>query len=110
MDPATTNEQLIMSILEPSREIKKGYETTLVETVDGATLTGLLVSQSKDQIRLRDPSTQRLLTLPTEDIDTIEASPLSIMPNGLIAQLNSRQQFLDLLALSLIHISEPTRP
>lgn len=98
MDPATTNEQLIMAILEPSREIKKGYETTLVETVDGATLTGLLVSRSNDQIRLRDPSTQRLLTLPTEDIDTIEASPLSIMPNGLIAQLNSRQQFLDLLA------------
>ncbi|MEC8570155.1 MAG: c-type cytochrome, partial [Planctomycetota bacterium] len=98
MDPATTNEQLIMAILEPSREIKKGYETTLIETVDGATLTGLLVSRSNDQIRLRDPSTQRLLTLPTEDIDTIEASPLSIMPNGLIAQLNSRQQFLDLLA------------
>ena len=98
MDPTTTDEQLILSLLEPSREIKKGYETTIVETVDGATLTGLLVDRTEEILRLRDPSTQKLFRIPSEDVIAVDASPLSIMPNGLVAQLNSRQQFLDLLA------------
>ena len=98
MDPTTTDEQLILSLLEPSREIKKGYETTIVETVDGATLTGLLVDRTEEILRLRDPSTQKLFRIPSEDVIAVEASPLSIMPNGLVAQLNSRQHFLDLLA------------
>jgi putative heme-binding domain-containing protein len=47
---------LIRSVLDPSHEVRKGYETVTVATTDGRTLTGLLVEDRPDALVLRDPT------------------------------------------------------
>ena len=83
-----------------SQVIKKGFETVTIATVDGKTVTGLLVEEDADRVVLRDPArgTGKLVTILKTDIDeraTIRGP--SIMPAGLVNGLTSRQQFLDLI-------------
>ena len=47
--------ELVESILEPSKTIKKGYETVTIVTDDGRTVSGLLAEDRPDAIVLRDP-------------------------------------------------------
>ena len=89
---------LVESILEPSKSISKGYETTKVLTVDGKVLTGLLVSKNEAGVIIRDQQdVNQLRQIRVEEIEEISASKTSIMPAGLADELSSRQQFLDLL-------------
>ena len=46
---------IVESILEPSKEIRKGYETVTISTEDGRTLTGLLAEDREDAVVVRDP-------------------------------------------------------
>ena len=46
---------LVESILDPSKVIKKGYETVTISTDDGRTVTGLLGEDRPDAVVLRDP-------------------------------------------------------
>src|SRR5205807_6495693 len=49
-----TDVYLIESVLLPSKVIKKGYETVVVTTKAGRTLTGLLAEERADAVVLRD--------------------------------------------------------
>ena len=88
----------IESLLYPSKEIRKGYETTLIETTDGETLS-LRVIERTDQTLLGREITQpyRLRKLDSDLIVEAQASPVSSMPASLCDQLQSRQEFLDLV-------------
>ncbi len=48
--------ELVEAILEPSKAIKKGYETVTIVTDDGRTVTGLLAEDRSDAVVLRDPA------------------------------------------------------
>jgi putative heme-binding domain-containing protein len=89
---------LVESILQPSKVVKKGYETLTIVTTKGRTLTGLLVREDKATLVLRDPGQAfKPVTLRKSEIEERAVSPLSMMPAGLINQLETRQQFLDLV-------------
>ena len=61
---------LVESILEPSKVIKKGYETVTISTDDGRTLTGLLGEDRADAVVLRDPGQDgKLVTIPKNQIE-----------------------------------------
>ena len=47
--------EIIASILEPSKSIKKGYEPVTIATDDGRTITGLIAEDRPDAVVLRDP-------------------------------------------------------
>jgi putative heme-binding domain-containing protein len=97
---------LVESILDPSRAIKKGYETITISTADGRTLTGLLAEERPDAVVLRDPGQDgKPVTIPKADIEERKDGGISIMPAGLASNLNDRQQFLD-LARYLMEIAE----
>lgn len=101
-----TAEYLIESVLTPSKVIRKGYETTVITTIDGLTLTGILVEEKEGKITLIDPAAAgKQIVLATTDIDQRRTSQQSLMPDGLINLLSDRQQFLD-LAKYLIEIAE----
>ena len=89
---------LIEALLYPSRKILKGYETSLVQTDDGETVS-LRVIRKGDEILLGREITApyRLRQLRLETIEDIRLSPVSSMPDNLVDQLNSRQEFLDLV-------------
>ncbi len=90
--------ELVEAILEPSKTIRKGYETVTVVTKDGKTLTGRLVEDRPDAVVLREPAPDgRTFKLPRAEIDARRDNGPSIMPAGLVNQLGSRQDFVDLV-------------
>ncbi len=94
----TTDEQLVESLLEPSKAIRKGFELLTVATTDGRTVIGLVVETNDQRIVLRDPAQPaNTITIARGEIERQTASSASAMPAGLVNQLASRQQFLDLV-------------
>ncbi len=92
-----TDVYLVESILLPSKVIKKGFETVLITTKAGTTVTGLLAEERTDAIVLRDAAQDgKLITIAKKEIDERSDKGPSLMPEGLVNVLSSRQEFLDL--------------
>jgi putative heme-binding domain-containing protein len=90
--------ELVESILDPSKVIKKGYETITLVTDDGRTVTGLLLTERPDAVVLRDPGQDgKTVTIAKSRIEQRSNRGPSLMPAGLMNALGSRQQFLDLV-------------
>jgi putative heme-binding domain-containing protein len=101
----------VESILQPSKVIKPGYETILVITTKGLTLTGVRAREDASTLILRDASRDfKPVTVRKSDIEERRLSPVSLMPAGLVNQLGTRQEFLDLARYVLeIHEGGPAR-
>ncbi len=96
---------LIESVLVPSKVIKKGFETVVITTKAGKTITGLLAEERGDAVVMRDSAQDgKLITILKKDIDERNDKGPSLMPEGLVNIL-SRQEFLD-LARYLMEIAE----
>ncbi len=91
-----TVEKIIESIVEPSKEIKEGYQTYQANTADGRVFTGLKVVDTPKEVVLREPN-GRDVRLAREDIDKLEGIKTSLMPGDVVSQL-SYEQFIDLVA------------
>lgn len=93
-----TDEGLIESILEPSRILREGFATTIVTTIDGNSIA--IRTVAKDDARLvgREiaPPYRRREFLAAE-IEAIETSSVSSMPDSLPNALKNRGEFLDLV-------------
>jgi putative heme-binding domain-containing protein len=101
-----TGAYLVESILKPSLAIKKGFESVVIVTNNGKSITGILVEETPQHIVLRDSSQNgKLITVPKVNIDEKVANKLSLMPQGLVNQLAGKQQFLDLIRY-LIEIAQ----
>jgi putative heme-binding domain-containing protein len=95
---SVTDTLLVESLLQPSKVIRKGFETVTVVTVSGKSLTGRIIEQSADKLVLRETSTDRkLITLNKSDVDQVVSNKTSSMPAKLIDQMKDRGQFLDLV-------------
>ncbi|MGI9266881.1 MAG: PVC-type heme-binding CxxCH protein [Akkermansiaceae bacterium] len=86
---------LITSLLNPNDKIKEGYHTTLVSEKNGNAHTGGLVSESDNEVVLRDYA-GKMNRIARSDIKDITISPVSMMPPGLTAGLRE-DQFVDLV-------------
>jgi putative heme-binding domain-containing protein len=71
------------NILTPSLEIREGYGAYLVELKNGQILTGMMAAQDAKGITLRDVANQ-LTKVKQDDIKTLTASPMSLMPPGML--------------------------
>jgi putative heme-binding domain-containing protein len=89
-------EDLMTSILEPSKVIAQGYETIVIETKKGVTLTGVFRGESGDAVNLTDAEGKSHRVL-NNDIEERTFSAVSTMPNGLSDGM-SLQDFADLVA------------
>ena len=85
-----------MHIVNPSAEIREGYENQVVVTSDGRTLTGIVVEKDASVVVMRTADGQRVV-LPRGDIDEMRAAGVSLMPEGLLQGL-SDQEVRDLFA------------
>ncbi len=101
-----TAEYLVESVLNPSKVLKKGYETIVVTTKDERTITGLVASETPATLTLLDPSANgKLVAIPKAEIEKRAANNKSLMPEGMVNLLSDRQQFYD-LAKYLIEVAE----
>ena len=97
---------LIESVLEPSRQIVEGYRPTIVATVDGRVLTGIVKGESAAELTLVDAEGRRQVVRKSE-IEERKIGDVSIMPVGLVSGL-ARQEFADLIAyLETLRLRRP---
>ena len=91
-----THEDLLESLLTPSKRIEPQYAGYIVLCFDGKVHTGVLVERDEQQITLRDP--QGVLNkIANEEVDSLRPLSTSIMPESQLANCTS-QEVADLLA------------
>ena len=94
----TTGLALVESLLEPSKSIKKGFNSSSIVTTAGKIITGRIVEDRPERIIVQTSSGNLdRVTLARTEIDEIVPSDVSTMPDSLMDQLSSREQFLDLV-------------
>jgi putative heme-binding domain-containing protein len=90
-----SREDLLTSLLIPSRRIEPKFATYLVQTTDGRSIAGVLVKRDENQVVLREAQGKEV-SLTIADIEVLRPSHVSLMPDGQLAGLTP-QQAADLL-------------
>lgn len=85
---------LLQNILFPNAVIPNEYRASMVETKDERVITGVIKTQDANSVSVQ--TANELVTLPRAEVSKIEATEISMMPEGLIANLGD-QQVRDLL-------------
>ena len=94
---------MLLSIVNPSAEIREGYQNYIVATQDDRILTGFFVDRDNQVTVLRGLDGQNI-TLKASEIKAIKATGQSLMPTGLLDGLGE-QQLRDFFAY--LRITQP---
>ena len=88
--PRSDLDTLLPNIVNPSAQIREGYENYLVTTRDGRSLSGFLADSDRQVIVLRglDGADQ---VLPRTELLEFKTTGVSLMPEGLLEALNENQ-------------------
>src|SRR5207237_1112770 len=94
--PNKTPEQLLVDILDPSREVDPRYLDYLVVLTSGRVATGMIAAETAASVTLRRAEKVEETILRSR-IDSITGTTKSLMPENLERQL-SHQDMADLIA------------
>ena len=83
-------EDILESILEPSRRIEPQFAAYVVQTVDGRTLTGLLVVRDATKVVIRDAQNKEF-TVAAGEVESVQPARLSLMPDGQFGGLTAQE-------------------
>lgn len=97
MKSVATAEQLVDSILNPSKLIDKDFAQVSVLTTDGNVFTGIRISENDQEIVLRNLAAPEPIQINQDNVEAIKDSDVSLMPANLVKQLKNRQEFDDLM-------------
>ena len=89
-------DSMLLAVVNPSAEIREGFENYLIVTKDGRTLDGFKVDEDNKVFILRGIDGQNNV-VPLDQIKTRRVSPKSLMPEGLLDGLTD-QELRDLFA------------
>ena len=89
-------EKIMESIVQPSKEIKEGYQAYRLSTTAGQVYVGLKVSENTKEVVIREANGKDI-RVPKGDIDELATSKVSLMPDDVISQI-TYDQFIDLIA------------
>lgn len=85
-----SREDLFTAVLDPSRDISPAWQARKLTTKDGTVHTGLMVYDSPTA-KLIQTAPDTTVRLTGDDVVTVETSPTSLMPPGLLNGLNDRE-------------------
>ena len=85
---------LVDSILDPSKNVKEGYQSLVVATNQGKVLTGIKLRQTDTELLLRDAEDKEF-GIPLKEIDE-QSNGSSLMPVGLVDKL-TKSELIDLV-------------
>ncbi len=94
---------LLPSVIQPSAEIREGFEQVSLLTLGGRIVTGFLTDQDTQVVTLRGKAGEDI-RVEREEIDSIVPVGRSLMPDGLLDDL-TQQQLRDFFAY--LRISQP---
>ncbi len=81
---------ILMNIVNPSAEIREGFESYLVLTDEGRTASGFLFDQDNRVVVLRGVDGQNI-SIPRDQIEEMIPQKKSLMPEGLLKPLTPEQ-------------------
>lgn len=89
---------VLREILDPSHKVDEKYVMQKILTVDGQTVTGILIAEDDDQVSLMSsPEAKEPLVLAQDDIEAMVPSSVSMMPKALLDQY-TKDEIFELLA------------
>ena len=74
---------LIGNIVDPSASIRPEFQSQVIETTEGRVITGVVIEANANAVVVADAKNERV-TLPRSRIESISASPQSLMPDKLL--------------------------
>lgn len=89
-------QRVLINVVNPSAEIREGFENYMVVTADARVVNGFLADQDRQVIVLRGVDGQNLI-FRRDEIDELQALPRSVMPEGTLQDL-ADEQLRDLFA------------
>ncbi len=81
---------LLVSIVDPSVQIRKEFLAYVVTTNDGRVVTGLIADQTASSITLVGPKNERT-SIRRSEVEEIKESPQSLMPERLLDPLKPQE-------------------
>ena len=84
----TNLDYVLENLLDPSAAVARDYQVTIVQTVDGRTITGMVVEEGSQTLTMQTQNER--LFVPLAEIEERARSPLSMMPEGLLRELTDR--------------------
>jgi putative membrane-bound dehydrogenase-like protein len=78
-----SRDDLFLAIVQPHRDVSPRYQTTMIQTTGGQTLTGMIVYEAVDGLILRNSANQTFRIKPDE-IEERRRLKTSLMPAGLL--------------------------
>jgi putative heme-binding domain-containing protein len=91
-----SREELLESLLDPSRRVEAKYQSYNVKTEDGRAITGVIVAKDAKGVTIRD-ALGKDTVVTNDNLASLKPSALSLMANGLLSDFTP-QQAADLLA------------
>jgi len=83
-------EFLLVSMVDPSANVRKEFLSHVAQTVDGRVLTGIVVDETDAELTLLDANNQRQ-RLAKGDLESLQPVETSLMPEGLLEKLSPAQ-------------------
>ena len=80
---------LLENIIDPAAAVPADYRMSVLALKDGRVLTGLVMARNNQTLTLRTPTDTRVVAV--DEIEESKASPLSLMPDGLLQTLTEAQ-------------------
>ncbi|QGJ72010.1 Dehydrogenase [Planctomycetales bacterium 10988] len=80
---------LLSNILDPSGIVSKDYRMTMLMTEDGRVINGLVVAKNQKSLTIQTPNEQQ--TIPLDEIEAMQETTLSPMPEGLLDKLSPEE-------------------
>jgi putative membrane-bound dehydrogenase-like protein len=74
-------EELLGIVLDPNREVDPAYVEFVAETVEGTTVTGIMVRETDEAVVLRNTGGD--VEVSRDDLETLRSTGMSLMPTGL---------------------------
>ncbi|WP_339613482.1 PVC-type heme-binding CxxCH protein [uncultured Rubinisphaera sp.] len=90
-------DELVDSILRPSKRIDKDYAQVNVLTLEGKQYTGIRISETDTEIVIRNLAQPEPIVFQKEKLEGVFESRTSLMPANLMTQLKSLGEFNDLM-------------
>jgi putative heme-binding domain-containing protein len=90
---------LVTSIINPSAEIAKGFESSIIVTNSGRLVTGIIKESTPEAVVVQSAGAK--VTVRRKDIDEIQPSKISLMPTELVKvfdEADGHHEFRSLLA------------
>ena len=86
---------ILLNSVDPSFDVADSYKTTVVQTVDGRLINGVLAEEDETRLVLKTAEQPRVV-IAKEDIEARKLSTQSMMPEGQLDQM-TEQEVMDLI-------------